>query len=172
MDALLQDLRFALRTLWRSPVFTAVAVLTLAIGIGANTTIFAFINTLLLRPPAHVRERERLVGVYTSDFSGPRYGTSSYADYIDFRQAGALSDLMAYTPRPLSLSVNGETSRVWGEEVTGNYFSVLGVVPGLGRAFLPDEDQTPGTQPVTVMSHGLHWALEPRTSGGRSCGKE
>ena len=127
---LVQDLRYALRTLRRSPAFTVVAVLTLALGIGANTTIFSVVSAVLLRPPAEVHEPDRLVSVYTSDYSGPRYGTSSYADYLDFLSGTTqLSGLAAFAPSPLNFSTDGAASRVWGEEVTGNYFAVLGVVP-------------------------------------------
>ncbi|MDP3773877.1 MAG: ABC transporter permease [Gemmatimonadales bacterium] len=162
MESLLQDLRFAARTLFNSPGFTIVAVLTLGLGIGANTAIFTVVNTLLLKPPAQVGEPGRLVSVYTSDFSGPRFGASSWVDYQDFKRVDGLSGLASYAPRPFALAIDGETSRSFGEEVSGNYFGVLQVRPALGRFFLPAEDSTPGTQPVAVISHGL-WQ---RTFGG------
>jgi predicted permease len=140
----------------RSPGFALTAILTLALGIGANTMIYSLVSAVLLRPPAGVREPSRLVAVYTSDYSGPRYGTSSYADYQDFGTAGgALSGLAAYTVRPLALAANGKTSRVWSEEVSTNYFSVLGVSPALGRVFLPSDGGAPGTQPYVVLSHAF-----------------
>jgi Acidobacterial duplicated orphan permease len=153
---LVQDLRYALRTLRRSPGFTLVAVLTLALGIGANTTIFSVVSAVLLRPPAEVHEPDRLVSVYTSDYSGPRYGTSSYADYLDFLSGTTqLSGLAAFAPSPLNFSTDGAASRVWGEEVTGNYFAVLGVVPALGRTFADDGGSAPGSDPVAVLSYGM-----------------
>lgn len=156
MGDLLHDLRYAVRGLRRAPGFTFVAVLTLALGIGANTTIFSVVNAVLLRPPAAVREPGRLVSIYTSDFSGPRYGTSSYADYLDFRKDNTqLAGLAAFTFRPFNFSTGGAASRVGGEAVTGNYFAVLGVTPALGRAFTPDEGRAPGTEPVAVVSYGL-----------------
>ncbi|MDQ3518972.1 MAG: ABC transporter permease, partial [Gemmatimonadota bacterium] len=154
---MLQDLRYALRTLIKNPGFTAVAVITLGLGIGANTAIFSLINALLLRPPAHVSQPERLVALYTSDFSGPRFGTSSYPDFVDFRTQASdvLADVTAQTARPMSLSTGSENTRAFGQIVTGNYFRVLGTTPALGRGFLPDEDITPGEKAVVVISHDL-----------------
>lgn len=150
------DIRYALRTLRRNPGFTLAAVLTLALGIGANTTIFSVVSAVLLRPPAQVREPERLVQVFTSDYSGPRYGASSYADYLDFRDgATGLAGLTAFAPSPLNFSTGGAASRVWGEEVSGNYFSVLGVAPALGHAFVPDAERTRRAEPVAVLSYAL-----------------
>jgi predicted permease len=150
------DIRYALRTLRRSPAFTLAAVLTLALGIGANTTIFSMVSAVLLRPPAQVREPDRLVHVFTSDYSGPRYGASSYADYLDFQEgATALSGLAAFAPSPLNFSTGGGASRVWGEEVSGNYFTVLGVAPALGRTFVAGAERTRAAEPVTVLSYAL-----------------
>ena len=150
------DIRYALRTLRRSPAFTLAAVLTLALGIGANTTIFSVVSAVLLRPPAQVREPDRLVHVFTSDYSGPRYGASSYADYLDFREGAAgLSGLAAFAPSPLNFSTGGAASRVWGEEVSGDYFTVLGVVPALGRTFIPGAERTRAAEPVAVLSYAL-----------------
>jgi predicted permease len=150
------DIRYVLRTLRRSPAFTLAAVLTLALGIGANTTIFSVVSAVLLRPPAQVREPDRLVHVFTSDYSGPRYGASSYADYLDFREdAAGLSGLTAFAPTPLNFSTGGAASRVWGEEVSGDYFTVLGVAPALGRTFIPDAERTRQAEPVAVLSYAL-----------------
>jgi predicted permease len=150
------DIRYVLRTLRRSPAFTLAAVLTLALGIGANTTIFSVVSAVLLRPPAQVREPDRLVHVFTSDYSGPRYGASSYADYLDFSEsATGLSGLTAFAPSPLNFSTGGAASRVWGEEVSGNYFTVLGVAPALGRTFIPDAERTRRAEPVAVLSYAL-----------------
>jgi predicted permease len=150
------DIRYVLRTLRRSPAFTLAAVLTLALGIGANTTIFSVVSAVLLRPPAQVREPERLVQLFTSDYSGPRYGASSYADYLDFREGAAgLSGLAAFAPSPLNFSTGGAASRVWGEEVSDDYFTVLGVAPALGRAFVPDAQRTRRAEPVAVLSYAL-----------------
>jgi macrolide transport system ATP-binding/permease protein len=136
MDTATHDLRFALRQLARSPGFTVLAILMLALGVGATATIFTLVNTLFLRPPAHVGAPERLVAVYTSDFSGPRFSYSSYIDYLDYRAAeDVFTGLAAYAPRPFSLSAGRESLRVFGETVSANYFTVLQVTPILGRTF-------------------------------------
>ncbi len=155
METLWHDIRYAARTLAKSPGFAAVAVLTLALGIGANTAIFSVVNAILLRPtPVH--KPEELVALYTSDFSGPRYGASSFPDYVDFRdRSDVFSGLVAYQFTPFSMTVGEASERVFGEVVSGNYFSVLGVQPARGRGFLPEEDRTPGAHPVVVVSYAL-----------------
>jgi MacB-like periplasmic core domain len=155
MDNLLQDIRFALRMLRKNPWFTGVGVLTLGLGIGANATIFTVANTLFFKPPARVDRAGQLVAVYTSDYSGPRFGSTSWVDYLDFqRQSGdVLAGLASYAPRPFALAVAGETRRTYGEEVSGNYFALLGMRPAAGRFFLPTEERDAGTQPVVVLGY-------------------
>jgi putative ABC transport system permease protein len=169
MDALLHDLRYALRTLAKSPGFTLVAVATLALGIGGTTVIFTLIDAVLLRPPAHVREPDRLVSIYTSDYSGPRYSASSLPDVQDFRdRAEVLSSVAAYTPRPVSFTAGDEPTRALAELVSGEYFAVLGMVPAAGRLFRPDEGRTPGADPVVVLSYSLwqqHFGGDPAVVG-------
>ncbi|MFY9609329.1 MAG: ABC transporter permease [Blastocatellia bacterium] len=155
MQTLWQDLRYGCRMLLNSPGFTGLAVLALALGIGANSTIFSLVNALLLRP-LPVEKPEQLAAVYTSDFSSGNYGTSSYPDYLDFRDRNQVfSGLVAYTATPFSLNVDGVNERAFGEVVSGNYFADLGVKMALGRGFLPEEDQTPGSHPVVVIGHKL-----------------
>ncbi len=155
MENLWQDIKYGSRMLLHNPGFTLVAALSLALGIGANTTIFSLVNALLLRA-LPVEDPGELVWVYTSDFSGPPYGTSSYPDFLDFRGKGeAFSGVLASSSQPLSMSSDGVTERVLGEIVTGNYFTLLGVKPALGRTFLPEEDQSPGKYPVAIVSHGM-----------------
>lgn len=149
------DLRFALRMLRRAPGFTAIAALVIALGIGANTTIFSVLNAVLLRPLPGVADPSRLVAVYTSDFSGPRFGSSSYGDYLAMRESGAFEDVAAYSPMPLSVALGERAVRVVGEAVSANYFEVLGVRPARGRFFLPAESGPPGSAPVVVLSHGF-----------------
>ena len=155
MDNLLQDVRYGLRMLVKNPGLTAVAAISLALGMGANTTIFSLINTAFLRP-LPVEKPDELVMIYTSDFSGPAHGSSSYPDYLEIRdKTGVLSGVLASSVQPLSMSSGGQTERVSGEIVSGNYFSLLGVKPVLGRNFLPEEDQVPGAHPVALVSYGL-----------------
>src|SRR5467141_902092 len=111
MNTLWQDVRYGLRMIAKSPGFTLLAVL--ALGICANTTIFSLINGLILRPLAGVKEPERLVAVYTSDYSSGPYGGSSYPDYVDFRnQADAFSGLAAYEETVLNLTGDAEAERI------------------------------------------------------------
>ncbi|HEV2904570.1 MAG TPA: ABC transporter permease, partial [Pyrinomonadaceae bacterium] len=155
METLLKDVRYAIRSLMKRPGSTAIAVITLALGIGANATIFSFVNGLLMRPLAGVERPERLVGIYTSDFSSGRYGTSSYLDYLDFRQqADAFTDIAADESGFLNLALPEGSERLKSAYVTSNYFDVLGVRAGLGRT-LRSEDDTPGDANPVVISHAL-----------------
>jgi predicted permease len=149
-----QDLRYAARMLWKAPGFTAVAVITLALGIGANTVVFSIINGVVFRPRP-VFQPERLVELYTSR-PQQRYHNSSYPDFLIYReQSEVFTGLAAYGIRQFKLGGIDETEAIWGEAVSGNYFEVLGVQAVIGRTFFPEEDQTPGTHPVAVISHGL-----------------
>jgi putative ABC transport system permease protein len=157
---MLQDLRYALRTLVTAPGFTIVVVLTLALGIGANTAIFSLTDQVLLRL-LPVRAPERLV-VFDGPgaFSGRTFnnGTFSYPMYRDFRDGNAVFDgVLARFPAPLTLMTNGQAERVSGELVSGNYFDVLGVRAQIGRTFTPDDDRTPGGHPVAILSYN-YWA--------------
>jgi len=156
MSTFLNDVRYGLRMLSKSPGFTFIAVFALALGIGANTTIFSLINGLLLRPLVGVNEPERLVAVYTSDYSSGLYGSSSYPDYADFRdEAKAFEGLAAYTDAVASLTGDDEPQRLRGESVTGNFFKVLGVRAAAGRTLVPEDERTASGNPVVVISHNL-----------------
>ena len=145
------DLRLALRRLRLAPGFTALAVTMLGLGIGATVTVFSLINAIFLRPPAGVRAPGRLVAVYTSDYSGPRFGTSSYPDLEAFRAGTAdVAELAGYSLAPLSVSAGAERFRTAGELVTPNYFAVLGMTPATGRLFRAGEEPA-----AAVVSHGL-----------------
>jgi predicted permease len=149
-----QDLRLAIRSLRRSPGFTAVALLTLALGIGANTTLFGVVDALYLTP-LPVREPERVAMVYTSDYSGPRYGASSYPDFQDLRsQPHLFESLAAYTFEAAALSTGEEPARVWCELVSADYFPSLSVAMQLGRPLGPGDDRE-SAEPAVVIGHGL-----------------
>ncbi|MFL6227271.1 MAG: ABC transporter permease [Pyrinomonadaceae bacterium] len=153
MSNLWQDLRYGFRRLLKSPGFTLVAVVSLALGIGANTAIFSLVDTVLLRP-LPVKDPQQIVEVYGTLHKGADYTIQSYPNYKDYRDRNKVfTGLLAYRFAPMSLSTGGANERVWGYTVSGNYFDVLGVPPALGRGFLPEEDQTPGARPVVVISH-------------------
>jgi predicted permease len=155
METLFKDIRYAIRSLMKRPGSTAIAVITLALGIGANAAIFSFVNGVLLRPLAGVERPERLVGIYTSDFSSGRYGTSSYLDYLDFRQqADAFTDIAAYEGGVLNLAGSEGSERLRGAYVTGNYFQVLGVGARVGRTLTSEDDAQASANPV-VITHAL-----------------
>jgi predicted permease len=140
--SILQDLRYGLRMIARAPGFTALAILALALGICANTTIFGFINGLVLRPLTGVKDPERLVAVYTSDYSSGLYGASSYPDYVDFRdQADVFENLAASEEIVLNATGEFEAERLRGDVVTPNYFDVLGIRAQLGRTLQASDDQ-------------------------------
>jgi putative ABC transport system permease protein len=158
---MLQDLRYALRTLARSPGFTAVAVVTLALGIGGTATMFGVLDALLLRPPAGVQDADEVVRLYVVRRSGtiqtPRGGAGSYPDYDALRaNARGFADLAAfYFPRDFDVDRGESAQRVRGLAVSGNFFSLLGVRAARGRVFLGGADDAPGAPPVTVLSHGF-----------------
>lgn len=152
---LLQDLRYGLRTLRKAPGFTAVAILTLALGIGANTTIFSWINSTILDPIPGVKHASRYLAV-TID-GGRNQVPLSYPDYRDLRDRNHTlsSFLAASTTTAMNLTANGKPERCWGILTSANYFESLGVHPVLGRGFLPSEDTKPGGAPVVVISYRL-----------------
>lgn len=155
MDTLLQDLRYAARQLRRAPGFTLVAVLSLGLGIGANATIFTWMDAVLFQPFAGVPEQNRLVSVSTVNSAGERL-SSSWPDYRDFQAQSRTLDLWAAEERAMSLVHGGVAERAWGVLVSGNYFDALGVRATLGRTFLPEEGEVVDAHPVLVLSHA-YW---------------
>ncbi len=154
LETLWQDVRFGARMLIKRPGFTIISVLTLGLGIGANTAIFSLINATLLRQ-LPVAEPESLVYVFSGNPGNP-YNTASYPDYAEFRTHNQVfSGLAASGTISVSMSSNEQTDLLSGEIVSGNFFQVLGVQAALGRTLSPADDQTPGAHPVTVISHGL-----------------
>ena len=153
MDALRQDLRYAVRLFTKSPGFTFVAVVVLALGIGANTAIFSLVNGALLRPLSGVSNPDELVLLERS--RNGRASSSGYPDYADYRDNNTtLAGLAAHCGTPLTFD-NGQAERLRGDLVTGNYFGLLGVKAALGRLITQDDDTEPGSNPVAVLSHGL-----------------
>lgn len=153
--SLADDLRLAARTLAKRPLFTLVVVVTLGLSIGANSAIFSVVNAALFAPLG-VRAPDELVNIYTVDSTGSRHGASSYPDFLDLRQQSpGLSGLIGYSGLMTTVTGDGAPEVLFGEMVTGNYFSMLGVPLALGRGFLPEEDATPGSPPVAVLGHGL-----------------
>jgi predicted permease len=152
MDRLLLDLRLAFRRLIQNPGFSIVAILTLALGIGANTAIFSVINTVLIRPLPVERSTE-LVSL-NETLNGDSYPTLSFPNYRDLRDRNTvLSGLIAYRFLPASLGLPGSSQRLWGYLVSGNYFQVLGVNAIRGRVILPEDDAKRGAHPVAVLSY-------------------
>jgi predicted permease len=167
MANLLQDIRYGARLLLRNPALTIVAALSLALGIGANTTIFTLVNAVLLNP-LPVRDVSRLVSVVTAETRDgvftPLFGMSRL-NYIDLRDKNdVFSGMAAAGFAVVALSGGGEPEQVFAQIVTGNYFDVLGAGVAAGRTFRPDEDQQEGAYPVVVLAHGL-WQ---RRYGGRA----
>src|SRR5258706_9456230 len=162
MNVFLKDLRYALRGFGRNPVFTAVALLSLGLGIGANTAIFSLLDRVLLRE-LPVEKPGELVQLTST---GPRSGnvltnydsdyTFSYPMYRDFRDRGPVFDgVMAWFPVSASFSIDGQTELIQTNLVSGNFFQVLGVKTILGRSITPEDAQVRGGNPVVVLSHGF-----------------
>ncbi|MEP7013025.1 MAG: ABC transporter permease [Acidobacteriota bacterium] len=152
MTELARDLRHSARLLVKNPIFTTIAVLSLALGIGANTAVFTLANTLLLRP-LPVRDPGRLVRLSATDKEG-NTGAFAYPDYVDYRnQNHSFSGLLAHSSARVGVNTGqGEPEIVFGEVVSENYFDVLGATTAFGRTFLPDEGRAPGKSPVVVLS--------------------
>jgi len=164
MENLWRDFWFAVRVLRRRPVLSTLAALSLALGIGANTTIFSIVNALFLRSLA-VRDPQTLVALNTIDKKNPGSAPMSHLNWKDVReQADVFSEVTAYDWLPLSVSTGGEAALSFGQLVAGNYFDTLGVLPAQGRLLSAQDDATPGGHPVVVLSHSF-WT---RRMGGRS----
>jgi putative ABC transport system permease protein len=156
MRTVIQDLKYGFRMLAKTPGFTAVAMLTLALGIGASTTVFSWVDAVLLRPLPGVENPKELVAFENVAPDGKPL-TTSYPDYIDYRDyLKLLAGLAATQITPLTVGQEDSAEQIWGELVSGNYFSVLGVRPVLGRVFLPEEyGDKPNAYPVAVISYRL-----------------
>ncbi len=171
MDTLWQDLRYGVRTLMKNPGFTVIAVMTLALGLGANTAIFSITDQILLRMLSVEKPEEMVVlsspgpktGRVTSD--GDPAASFSYPLYKEIRDKNNIfAGLLARYPVSLSVAGEGQTERADGELVSGNYFEVLGVRPALGRVFTDEDDAVAGAGTVVVLSHGYwsrHFGADP-----------
>ncbi len=154
MSTWLQDFRYGLRVLLKSPGFSIIAILTLALGIGANSTIFSWINSTVLDPIPGVAHTSQYVALSAGGANDPN--PFSYPDYIDLRDRNqSFSEVIGSALTSMDLTANAKPERVWGVLCTANYFSGLGVRPVLGRGFLPVEGTKPGGAPVVVISYRL-----------------
>ncbi len=155
MQTLAQDVRYGLRMLAKSPAFTATVVLTLAIGIGANSTVFSWINATLLNPLPGVADQSQVFQVTRGTPARPAV-SFSYLDYADLRDRNhVLTGLVASAIFPMGLTYNDKPVRIWGTLVSENFFDVLGVRLFQGRGFLHVEGKAPGAAPVVVISYHL-----------------
>ena len=155
MNSIFADIRFGVRSLLKRPGATAIALVTLALGIGVNTAIFSAVDSILLRP-LPLRDSERLVSVWEkSPALGIQQNQAAPANFFDLRnQNQSFEGLGAYGPLDINLTGAGDPERLDGQLVTANVFSILGVAPAIGRTFLPNEDQ-PGQEHVVVLSDGV-----------------
>ena len=152
---MVQDVRFAFRMLVKQPAIALIAIATLALGIGANTAVFSFVNALLLRPLDGVARPDELVQIGRQYPDKSYVSDSSYPDFLDFRAGSTtLSGIAAMTPTAFHLSAAGATERVEGERVSGDYFDVLGVTAAAGRLLSPADDLETA-EPVAVISARL-----------------
>jgi predicted permease len=152
IESLLQDLRFGLRMLRKSPGFTCVAVVTLAVAIGANAVVFGVLNALILRP-LNVPHAQSLWGIERGPYNAVN---QSYPDYLDLRDRNrSFEDLAAYNVANVGLDTGNNPSSSWILEVTGNYFDALGIQPYLGRFFHASDEHGPNSAPYIVLTHAF-----------------
>ena len=164
MRTLLDDLHYAVRLLVKNPVFTAVVVLTLALGIGLNTAVFSVIDGLLLRPLPGTRAPNELVQLYRTYRGDVQFGSNSIPHYLDVRERSGdtFSGVALWSFESMNLAAGGRNERVFGVMASANYFSVLGANAALGRTFVAAEDTGRGAHPVAVIS----WAAWKGRFGG------
>jgi predicted permease len=171
LDTLRQDLTYSLRQLRRSPGFALAAVVTLALGIGANATMFGVVDRLLLRPPAHVVDPSRLMHfmyVRTFDGSTDDQQVFSYPLYRDLAETRSFEHVAAYARAGLALGRGADARRVRAMRVSASYFAALGARPALGRLFVPGDDGDPVAPPIVVLGYGFwrgHFGGDPNVIG-------
>ena len=153
VETLVQDARYSLRVLRKSPGFAVAAVLTLALAIGANAVVFSVLNALVLHP----LNVPRAASLYAIERGSDKSLWQSYPDYLDLRdRARSFDGLAAFSPAAVGLDTGNDPSQVWGYEVIGNYFDVLGIQPYLGRFFHGSDERGPNSAPYIVLAHG-YW---------------
>ena len=157
-ETLLKDIRYALRWMRRSPGFSAVAILSLGLGVGVNTAMFSLVDAMLFRP-LPVESPDTLVDVFTTGGDGDEYATTSYQDFLDLKsQNTVFTDMIGYSPMMAPLSLGDRSRITLGQIVTSNHFAMLGVQPQLGRLLVPSDDDA-GAERVVVLSHRM-WQRE------------
>ncbi len=165
LAGLARDMRYALRQLRRSPGFALTAILTLALGIGANVVVFGVLNALILQP-LHIPEANRLFEIVQKEQGNL---TQSYPDFLDYRARNtAFSGIATYRIDEAGLSTNGSAQQCWMYEASGNYFDVLGVQPALGRFFHASDEHGPNSAPFIVLSDAFwrtRFSADPRVVG-------
>ncbi|HXT85741.1 MAG TPA: ABC transporter permease [Verrucomicrobiae bacterium] len=164
MNSFIQDLKYGMRVLLKAPGFTIIAILTLALGIGANSTIFSWINSTILNPIPGVKDTAPLGELAAGPDGDPT--PLSYPDYLDLRNNNhTLTNFMGFSLWSIDLTGNDKPQFIWGDLVSANYFDTLGIHAFLGRTFLPEEGTRPGGAPVVVLGYGL-W--QTRFGGDRN----
>jgi putative ABC transport system permease protein len=155
METLLKDIRYGIRGLLKRPGFTVIALITLALGIGANTAIFSVVNAVLLRPLPYQKPEELVIVWEDATIVGFPQNTPAPANYVDWKnQNQSFADMAASYETSFNLTGDGEPERVSSYAVTANFFPLLGVQPLLGRGFLNEEDR-PGGNKVVMLSYSL-----------------
>src|SRR2546426_328442 len=155
MNTLWQDLRYGARTLAKKPGFTLVAVMTLALGIGANTAIFSVVNAVMLQPLPYQKPEDLVLVRHIDTTQGTKSESVGYADFKDWKaQNRVFEDLATFRQWNFALSVDNDLEQVQGATVSSNFFQVLGVEPFKGRAFLAEEEER-GSEKVALVSHAL-----------------
>ena len=155
MGSVLQDLRYAIRLLRKSPGFTIIAAVTVALGIGATATIFSVVNSVLFKPAPGIRDPGQIVRIHQVAEDGSSDNKLSYPNYLAYRDGDTgLEDLAAMAMMPVAVTGTDESETLFSGFVSHEFFRVLGVRPALGRFFLPEEDQPSSVQLVAVLSHG------------------
>jgi len=156
MDSIIKDIRYGVRGLLKRPGFTAIALVALALGIGANTAIFSLVHAVVIRP-LPFPDPDRLVWVYGNIRNGGSRASVSPPDFLDYRSQNKTFEQFAASgtqPLAVNLTGSGEPERLFASAVSGNYFDTFGITPAIGRAFTLDNEK-PGSDQVTVLSHAF-----------------